>query len=121
MKDCPDLDQPLSHYFSISSVDAALYGVPILGLPGSIDAVRRRVLRGAPYYELAAHLAHFKKEIAFGGISHVRILRSPHWRTKGRMLVLACDVGHITRDYRLCTLPWWSDEECEMWVMQAFA
>jgi hypothetical protein len=118
--DTPDLNHPLSHYFGITEVEAVLHGVPILGIPGGISIPRRSILRGAPAHEMAGLLREFVARHAIGGLSHVRILRSPHWRRQQRMLVLATDVAHVSKAHHLCTLPWWSDAECETWAMQAF-
>lgn len=112
-------DATLDRLFRLTGTDVRLYGRPLLGLPGSIDLPHGGVVLALPEGALAPICRALDRRM-FGGLAAITVLRSPHWRAKERMLVMGHDAARLGAR-RICTVDWWTDEQCAVWTSQSAA
>lgn len=106
----------LSDVFQITGCLPSPDSVPLLGLPGAVNQSLGRVAyvttRG-PLPPLSRMLPKF-----LGGIAYFRMVRS--LADPCSMWLLAQDVAHTGERPVGSPLAYWTDAQCETWIMQAF-
>lgn len=113
------LSTPLDRLFRLTGTDVLIHGVPLLGLPGSINLEHNGVARALPEGDMVRLLLDFDSK-ARGGLASITVLRSPYWRRVERMAVIGHDAARI-KSATICTVPWMEDSACEVWLSQAAA
>lgn len=110
-------DTQMSEHFILSTAAVIRNSVPLMGIPGSVIPGNRAVLLALPTGPLLAVVKSFERNHSFGGLGRFKVLRSNYWRAKERMLLTVHDRAGIAHA-AICTFPWWTDAECEVWAMQ---
>lgn len=90
---------------------------PVLGIPGALDLRKGRegcAVTAAPKDPMA--LSAIRERLSkTGGLSHFEVIRTPFWRRRNQMQVLAKDRTGI-QEVEIAVVDWLTDEECEAWV-----
>lgn len=113
----PNFDAHLDRLFRLTGADVRSLGRPFLGLPGSIDLAHNGVVLAVPEGPMVPLWREFDRR-ACGGLAAIKALRTPYYRRAGYMLLMAHDAARTTAR-AICTVPWWTDEDCRVWTSQA--